>query len=161
MPRRCLAVPAQGCGDIAVHRLTVAQEIGVDDLALGMASFGGASKPGGGSCDVAGLVGLPARQREAALKLARWCSRFRDARLMESPKFQFLNGSRTMNRGFRGGETPAATEARRAERTVAHGVSHGCCVAWDFKPRRGDQKSATLGLVFLGKRRLFCPPLVF
>jgi hypothetical protein len=23
------------------------------------------------------------------------------------------------------GETPAATEARRAERTVAHGVSHG------------------------------------
>ncbi len=44
----------------------------------------------------------------------------------------------TMNRGFRGAGRPPP-EARRAERTVAHGVSHGCCDALDFKPRRGDQ----------------------
>jgi hypothetical protein len=37
------------------------------------------------------------------------------------------------------GGTPAATEARRAERTEAHGVSHGSEVEMDFEPRRGDR----------------------
>jgi hypothetical protein len=57
------------------------------------------------------------------------------------------------------GETPAATEARRAGRTVAHGVSHGYGVALDFEPRRGDQNRPRWGW-YWGERRMFCPPLV-
>jgi hypothetical protein len=59
-----------------------------------------------------------------------------------------------------GGGTPALTEARRAERTVAHGVSHGCGVELDFEPRRGDQNLPCWGW-YLGERRMFCPHLLF
>ena len=36
-------------------------------------------------------------------------------------------------------------KARRAARTVAHGVSHGCGVALDFEPWKGDQSRPRWG----------------
>ncbi len=62
--------------------------------------------------------------------------------------------------GIPGGETRDVWEARRVERAVAYGVSHGCGVALDFEPRRGDQDGPRRGW-YLGECTMFCPPLLF